>query len=253
MLFTDQMGHNVDISNPQRIVSLVPSITELLYDLGAKDRLIGRTKFCIHPSGEVEHLTVIGGTKNVNIQKVLSLNPDLVIANKEENVKQQIELLKAELPVWVSKVAHFSDSMEMIKQLGSILELKDIAESLITQSLKIIKGLQYRKKHRAVYLIWKDPYMTIGGDTYIHDMMQHLGYQNVFENQTRYPIVTIEMIRKINPDLVLLSSEPFPFKEKHIQEFEKELPESRVKLVDGALFSWYGSRILHKNIFDGVF
>lgn len=248
MLFTDQLGRSSQISNPQRIVSLVPSITELLFDLGVKDNLIGRTKFCIHPSDVIDSITIIGGTKNVDIDKVISLNPDLVIANKEENVKEQIELLQTKVPVWVSNVRNFSTSMDLIAQLGEILDRNDEAESLVARSLKTIESAAHSKMRRAVYLIWKNPYMTIGGDTYIHDMMRHFGYNNLFGVSKRYPVITIDDIQQLNPDVVLLSSEPFPFREKHILELQSQLPESEVQLVDGELYSWYGTRLLHKKI-----
>lgn len=246
MKVIDQIGETVHISNPQRIISLVPSITELLFDLGLEERLIGRTKFCIHPSNSINDVIIIGGTKNVNIEKVIQLRPDLIIANKEENVKEQVESFQAQCPVWISDVTNFSSSMNMIEQLGKIFDRKDEAQSIVNRSLQFITSKKNKTLQKAIYLIWKDPFMTIGGDTYIHDMMHHLGFENVFGNKKRYPVINLSTMKSLQPDVVLLSSEPYPFKAIHVNEIQKYLPHSEVRLADGELFSWYGSRLIHK-------
>jgi ABC-type Fe3+-hydroxamate transport system substrate-binding protein len=233
---------------PQRIISLVPSQTELLYDLVLEERVVGITKFCVHPEVWFRTKARIGGTKNLNIEKVLSLQPDLVIANKEENVKEQVEALAAKLPVWVSDVNNLEDAYEMIASIGSLTNTDPRATELITKIKAGFNELAANAKPvapmRCAYLIWKDPYMTAGGDTFINDMLFRCGLQNVFAHLTRYPSVTLPALQGANCQVVLLSSEPYPFKEKHIAEIEAALPGVKVLLVDGEMFSWYGSRLL---------
>ena len=243
--FTDQLSRKILLSTPpKRIISLVPSITELLYDLGLVENIIGRTKFCVHPKDAVRLVPKIGGTKNVNIERVVGLQPDLIIANKEENQQEQIEQLSEHFPVWISDIANFSEAMQMIKALGIIVEKQQAAHQIITNSVALLKRITPLKKQRAAYLIWQKPYMTIGRDTYIHDMLKHAGYENVFGNQTRYPSFTLAELKARQPEIILLSSEPFPFKQQHINELKLSFPNIPIQLVDGEAFSWYGTRFL---------
>ena len=228
---------------PQRIISLVPSITELLYDLGMLENLVGRTKFCIHPR-EIFTIPKIGGTKKVHIDKVIELQPDLIIANKEENDKEQIEALSLHFPVWISDIANFSEAMDMIKRLGRLLAREKQANKIIDTSTSLHKQLQPTRKLSAAYLIWQKPYMTIGKDTYIHDMLHHVGYENIFGEQTRYPSFTLTELKVRQPEIILLSSEPFPFKQSHVDELALIFPNIPIQLVDGEAFSWYGTRFL---------
>ena len=175
------------------------------------------------------------------------LQPDLILANKEENVKEQIEYLSKKIPVWVSDVEDFQSGCDMIKRIGLITGKEVIANNLITAIVKGFSGLHSlvsTTRTRVAYLIWKDPYMTVGGDTFINNMLAVCGFQNVFATQERYPEVTIEEIRKAGCKALFLSSEPYPFKQKHIDALQKELPGVAIKLVDGEMFSWYGSRML---------
>jgi len=244
-VYIDQLGRKIILPHPpKRIVSLVPSITELLYDLGLFEHIVGRTKFCIHPIETLRIVPKIGGTKNVNFDRVAALKPDLIIANKEENDKTQIEELSQHFPVWISDIANFSEAMEMIEQLGRILAKKAEALKIIEDSTQLLQQLKLQKKQRAAYLIWQNPYITIGKDTYIHDMLHHAGYENVFGEQTRYPIFTLEELQVHQPEVILLSSEPFPFKQKHIEELAVTFPNTSIRLVDGEAFSWYGTRFL---------
>lgn len=241
----DQLGRTIRVDQtPKRIVSLVPSITELLYDLGIGDRVVGRTKFCIHPKGQVQDAAKIGGTKNVNIDRVIALKPDLIIANKEENERGQIEGLSKQFPVWISEITTFSEGLDMIHRLGEIVERQEEANKIVKESQTLMKKIGAKKKRKTVYLIWQKPYMTIGKDTYIHDLLAHTGFENVFGDQTRYPTFTLEELQERQPDIILLSSEPFPFKQKHIDELQEVLPEIPIQLVDGEAFSWYGTRFL---------
>jgi len=241
----DQMGvaHRFE-TRPRRIISLVPSITELICDLGLRDHLVGCTKFCVHPSDLRKAITSVGGTKNLKLSSIHNLDPDLIIANKEENTQDQVEELNKSYSVWISDVSDISDMYELIHSLGQLLDTSKSA-SFITQSLKSILSPNARRLGRAVYLIWRHPYMTVGGDTFISSMMTQVGFENVFADDIRYPEVTLDQIADCKPDYVLLSSEPFPFKEKHLTEVRALLPETNVQLVDGEFFSWYGSRQTH--------
>jgi len=231
----------------QKIISLVPSQTELLYDLGLDDEVIGITKFCVHPEKWFRTKTRIGGTKNINIEKILSLKPDLVIANKEENVKEQIETLQKFTHVYVSDVANLSDAKNMILEVGELVDRQSQADSLISSienNFSKFETISY-EKIPAAYFIWRDPYMAAGGDTFINDMMNHCGFNNIFADQLRYPQINFEEIKTIDCKVLLLSSEPFPFKQKHIDELQPLLPGTKILLVDGEMFSWYGSRLLY--------
>ena len=244
----DQLGRTVTLNNfpPKRIISLVPSQTELLFDLGLDEEVIGITKFCVHPQHWFENKKRVGGTKNINIEKIRSLQPDLILANKEENVKEQIEQLEKIAPVWVSDITTFEDALQMINSIGAITNTTSKAESLIKRITTNFSQLQTTNhKLQTCYLIWRNPYMTIGGDTFINDMLNKCGLQNVFEHLMRYPEITIEQLVAANPQLILLSSEPYPFKEKHVEELQPFFNNTKIILVDGEMFSWYGSRMIH--------
>jgi ABC-type Fe3+-hydroxamate transport system substrate-binding protein len=245
MLFSDQCGRTVELRDtPRRIVSLVPSQTELLYDLGLRDEVCGITRFCIHPEEWFRSKTRVGGTKDVKTALIDELEPDLIIANKEENVKEQIDLLSRKWPVWVSDVNNLDEALLMIREIGRMTDRTKTANELISTISTDFQALKpVNRKPRTAYLIWKDPYMTVGGDTFIHAMMEKCGLENVFGNQTRYPETNPEEIRNSVCEVVLLSSEPYPFREKHIRELHELLPQTKILLTDGELFSWYGSRL----------
>ncbi len=248
--YTDQLKRLVEIpAIPNRIISLVPSQTELLFDLGLEEEVIGITKFCIHPEQWFTTKTRVGGTKNVKIDLIKSLQPDLIIANKEENTKEQIEALEKIAPVWISDIQNMEDALGMIQGIGNITG-KNIAATGLVNTIKNDfdeLSLQIRssnnKKIRTVYLIWKDPYMAAGGDTFIHCLLQLCGFENIFIDTLRYPEITIEELKAKNAELVLLSSEPYPFQQKQVDELQTTLPNARIVLVDGEIFSWYGSRM----------
>lgn len=233
---------------PVRIVSLVPSITALLHSLQLENETVGITKFCIHPNDWFRNKTRIGGTKNVDLAKVTSLQPDLVIANKEENVKDQVDAIAQQFPVLLTDVNNLTDALKMIITIGELTHKEEQANAICKTIESGFKKLDliHQNQHTipTAYLIWKDPYMTVGGDTYIHNMMQHAGFHNVFANKTRYPEVSINDIQQSNCQLLLLSSEPYPFKESHINEWKEQLPGIQVELVNGEMFSWYGSMLM---------
>ena len=240
----DQLGRRLElVSSPHRIVSLVPSQTELLFDLGLADRVVGITKFCVHPNEWFRTKTRVGGTKNLHVEQIAKLKPDLIIANKEENNQEDIERLARDHPVWVSNVNDLGSALEMIRSVAELTgtdSSKLIGE--IERGFSELEPIHHPKK--TLYLIWNDPYMAAGTDTFIHDMMARCGLGNAV-SQGRYPELNEAAIAKLNPELVLLSSEPFPFKEKHMLELRELLPDATIKFVDGELFSWYGSRLKH--------
>ncbi|MDI9363958.1 MAG: helical backbone metal receptor [Flavobacterium sp.] len=242
----DQLGRKHRLENPpKRIVSLVPSQTELLHYLGLKQAVVGITKFCVHPTEWFKTKPKIGGTKNVNIDAVKALQPDIIIANKEENVKEQIEALEAIAPVWVSDINNLEDALAMIEAVGKITNTTPKTEKLIEEVVTRFNQLKTpNHKLKTCYLIWRKPYMTVGGDTYINNMLQYAGFENVFANEKRYPTIIIEQLTKANCNLLFLSSEPYPFKQTHILELQAAMPNTKILLVDGEMFSWYGSRLL---------
>ncbi|MBN8663786.1 MAG: ABC transporter substrate-binding protein [Chitinophagales bacterium] len=244
--FTDQTGYTISLSHvPKRIVSLVPSQTELLYDLGLDECVVGITKFCVHPKTWFRSKQRVGGTKTVKLDAVEALQPDLILANKEENIQEQVEALRNIAPVWTSDISNLAETLDMIQAVGALTDTAATATTILEQINNSFAALSGTTQRKAAYLIWRDPYMTAGGDTFISDMLQYCCCTNVFAHQQRYPAITLEDIRNSGADTVLLSSEPFPFKEKHIAEISAELPGVQVLLVDGEMFSWYGSRLLH--------
>lgn len=225
-----------------KIISLVPSITEALFDLGLTEKeIIGRTKFCIHPQDKVKNVTIIGGTKNINIDKIKALQPDLILANKEENIKEQVEALMAEFKVIVTNVETIEDNYYLLKNLGKILNKEERAQLFNLKIYDILNQSKLENKVKAAYLIWKNPYMTVGSDTFIHKILSEIGFENIFKDQTRYPEITAEDLAEA--DVIMLSSEPFPFKEKHIEELKMVYPDKKIMIVDGEAFSWYGTHI----------
>lgn len=227
-----------------KIISLVPSLTELMVDLGLEKQLVGRTRFCIHPEDKVKNIEIIGGTKNPNIDKIIDMDPDLVIANKEENRKEDVQQLGSHTEVMVTDIASVEDALVEIKRIGNKTDRTQTALSLISKISTTISERPKTPPLRTAYFIWKDPWMSVGRDTYIHDVMNKYGLMNVFEEQDRYPTIDLKNLSSYAPELILLSSEPYPFKNKHIQEIKKHCPDSKVELVNGEWFSWYGSRML---------
>ncbi|TFV96281.1 cobalamin-binding protein [Algoriphagus kandeliae] len=243
MHFTDHLNRRIFLpSPPKRIISLVPSQTELLVDLGLEDRLVGVTKFCVHPDHIRKTKTIIGGTKTYHFDRIDSLNPDLIIGNKEENDQTGIESLAKKYTVWMSDVKGLADTFSLVEDLGKLTETRDKAEELLVQLKQEFKK-PIPKRGTAVYLIWNDPIMTAGADTFIDQMLHCAGFENLIQEK-RYPEISLEDLIELAPDFLLLSSEPFPFKAKHAKEFQQALPNARIEIVDGELFSWYGTRIL---------
>lgn len=247
--FTDQLGNEISINYPpKRIVSIVPSQTELLFDLGLDEEVVGVTKFCIHPIEKFAAKAKVGGTKNLLIEKIRDLKPDLIIGNKEENSKADIELLQQEFPVWMSDIYAFEDALQTIADIGILVNRVPEAAYLNHLINAGFRDLQILAREKGInktvaYLIWKDPYMIAGKNTFINDILQKIGLSNVIQ-QSRYPETSLSQLASYNPQLVFLSSEPYPFRQKHVDEVQLALPNAKVMLVDGEMFSWYGSRLV---------
>lgn len=251
MRFIDQLGNEIILADyPERIISLVPSQTELLYYLELDNRVVGITRFCIRPEDWFKNKNRVGGTKNLHCDKIRELNPDIIIGNKEENEEHQIKELIKEFPVWMSDISTLENALEMILAVG---ELTGKTEKAVFLSKQIQDGfdnlIPSKRQKRVAYLIWRNPYMAAGGNTFINDMLQRCGLINIFKNHKRYPKIYNNDLIKNNPELVFLSSEPYPFKDKHINELKFILPHSKIHLVDGELFSWYGNRLLHAPLY----
>lgn len=248
---TDQCYNTIELQQrPLRIVSLVPSQTELLVDLGLEEHLVGITRFCEFPAGLVDRIPVMGGTKKVVMSRVKEALPDLIICNKEENTKDIVLACQQIAPTYVSDIKNLENAIEMIQDIGKLTGSSFKAKSL-TRSINI--NFNHLEKElsvfkNALYLIWKDPYMTVGGDTFIHDMMKRAGFSNIMEPTTRYPELTLDNMVNLQPDVILFSSEPYTFKNTDIAVFEDafakaELQKPILLQVDGSYFSWYGSRL----------
>lgn len=252
MTFTDQLGNSHTFSSyPKKIISIVPSQTELLYDLGLDDEVIGITKYCVHPKSWLETKSIVGGTKKLDLAKIKALKPDLIIGNKEENEKSQILDLMKEYPVWMSDIKTLEEALNMIELIGEMTGKEKGASRIqndIREQFSLFKLQTLHLKihtNKALYLIWRKPYICAGSNTFINHMIQICGLNNVFSSTPRYPHITTEQIQKADPSLIFLSSEPYPFRTKHIQELQSICPNAKVVLVDGEMFSWYGSRLLY--------
>lgn len=248
MVFKDQLNRTLSFSSyPKRIISLVPSQTELLFHLGLDKKVVGVTKFCIYPTDWKTRKTIVGGTKNLKMDLIKELNPDLIIANKEENDENSLRKLMPIFPVWISDIKRLEDAFQMILSVGRITNSESTSitwTEKIKKQFKILSLLP-KQPRRVAYLIWNNPLMSVNQDTFIHSLLELNQWDNCFKDKlNRYPEITEEELVDSNPELVFLSSEPFPFKDKHIDRFKQLLPESRVVLVNGEYFSWYGSRLV---------
>ena len=244
MVVYDQLNRKVEIPfPPQRIISVVPSQTELLFYMGLTDQVVGITKFCVHPKEWFKGKTIVGGTKKFRFDIIDQLQPDLIIGNKEENYLDGISKLKEKYPVWMSDISSYEDAINMITSLGKIVEREPEAINLITAIEKNFSQLISRKLIRVVYLIWRAPWMAAGNDSFIHSMLSKMSLVNGVE-ELRYPTLSDSQLIELDPELIMLSSEPYPFSTIHIEQLNRLLPKAKIILVDGEMFSWYGSRML---------
>ena len=241
----DQLQRQVSIpAVPKRIISLVPSQTELLAYLGLEEEVVGITKFCVHPADWLNRKTIVGGTKQLNLDVIEELKPDLIIANKEENRQEDITFLAQQYPVWVSDVVTKEDALSMIKMLGEITDTLSKAIDLAGKIEQVFLSIKSFEGQSVLYLIWHKPWMSAGQHTFINSMLKLAGFHNTITSD-RYPVLQDQDILHLHPTLILLSSEPYPFKEKHRQALQEILPSAKIIFVDGEMFSWYGSRLLH--------
>lgn len=246
----DMTGRQVEIKKPvNRIISLVPSQTELLYFLGLGDKIAGQTVFCVHPNESFKKARKVGGTKKVRMEKIHELKPDLIICNKEENTLELVEELSKNYPVWVSDIKTIEDACTMMLSLGNLLEVESAAKQLVEDIKASFSQSKIYKKFTCLYLIWRKPYMTVGGDTFISHVLEKGGFVNICRNASRYPEINEEMLLDLRPELIFLSSEPYPFGEKHIKELQDILPYTKIMQVDGEMFSWYGNRLLNSQAY----
>lgn len=246
-IYKDQLNRPVLINDcPIRIVSLVPSITELLVDLGLEKHLVGITKFCVHPTDLRKRKVVVGGTKSVKLDKIKALNPHLILCNKEENSQEIVHTLEEIAPVHISDINTLEDCYELIKMYGAIFKVNGEADIIIDNIEKERKNLtlKFNSPRSVAYFIWKAPYMVVGSNTFINAMLHEAGFHNVFEDEVRYPEIDLDHPKLKLAETIFLSSEPYPFKDDHILEIKESYPNKEVKIVDGEYFSWYGSRLI---------
>ena len=237
---------------PERIVSLVPSLTEALFAFGVGDRVIGRTRYCTQPPGAVGRVAKVGGTKKVDDGKVLGLEPDLVIAVREENTREDIQRLEeAGAPVFVGAPETVGDAVEMLRELADRVGAPEGAVRAVLGPIERVYGrlcgAEPGRARRVFVPIWKRPYMSVGSDTYVHDVLKTCGGENVCGGYTRYPVLDLEEVEELRPEVVLLPDEPYPFSAEDLEEFYAlDVPAARedsIHLVDGKLLTWYGPRM----------
>lgn len=244
-MFSDQMGYSIATTHPlKRIISLVPSQTELLAELGLSVEIAGITKFCIHPKSWFESKPKVGGTKQFDFELIEALNPDLIIGNKEENYKEGIEKLRTKYPVWMSDILNLNGAVQMIRELSMVVGKERDGERISNLICERFKEIVPASQQTVLYLIWRKPWMVAGTDTFINDMLCRLNLRNII-SASRYPELSSHQLTELNPDLIFLSSEPYPFKEQHRIDLQRICPASRIIFVDGEMFSWYGSRLMY--------
>ncbi len=242
-MIEDDLGRSVPLKGiPQRIVSLCPSQTELLFDLGAGERVVGVTKFCVHPADAVAGKSKIGGTKTVNLERVRALEPDLVLAQREENTREIVETLAQEFPVYVTDVVDVPSALRMLERVAQLVGEAQAGAAMVAEIRGGLAALSPLPNARVLYLIWRDPWMAAGAGTFIDSVLRACGFENALEDE-RYPTLDAERLRALQADSVFLSSEPFPFRDKHREELAREMPGVPIQFVDGEVFSWYGSRM----------
>lgn len=250
-VLTDQIGtEHIFETNPKRIISLVPSQTEFLYELGLESSIVGITKFCVHPFHFKSTKKVVGGTKKVHYEKIRLLQPDIIICNKEENTLEIVEELRKICPVWVTDIKTIEDNFQMITDFGQLFNCRTEAQKwndkLLYALVDFRAFIKEKPFKKVAYFIWKNPYMVAGSGTYINEILQLNHFQNIYaDRESRYPEVELRKLRlEGDPDLVLLSSEPYPFKDEDAFEIGRFTHHAKTIFVDGEMFSWYGSRLL---------
>ncbi len=250
IILTDPIGTaHIVAQTPQRIISLVPSLTELVCDLGLEQRLVGITKFCVHPYRLKSQKTIVGGTKKVNYDKIKALNPDFILANKEENTLEMVGELSEICPVWVTDISTIEDLIQTISDFGQLFNCRTesikLSDKINFAHADFVQFMTGRPIYKTAYFIWKNPFMAAGGNTFIDELLAMNHFENIYRDKGRYPEVRLGRIRlEGDPELVLLSSEPYPFKDEDAFEIGRFTHHAKTVFVDGEMFSWYGSRLL---------
>ena len=253
IVLTDALGDELRLGGPaKRIVSLVPSISESLIELGAGGTLVGITNYCVHPAAAVASIAKVGGTKGFAFDKIAALTPDLIIANKEENRKHHIDKLRESYPVFVTYPRTVGEAIDMVGDLGTLTGTVERAQAFAAAYQEIIsRGPpgQHAAPLRTACLIWRDPWMAAGPGTYMSDLLETVGFQIVFtDDDGRYPETTLEAIIERTPQVIILPDEPYEFAEKDQKDVERVLVEkghrARVVLMDGSYLTWFGTRTL---------
>lgn len=251
---TDAVGRkHAPATGVVRIVSLVPSITELLFALGLQENVVGRTGFCVHPRAQVRRVSKVGGTKTVDVAKIRKLGPTHLVVNIDENPRATVEELMLTVPnVIVTHPIAPEDNLHLYRLIGGIFGREAQAEALCERFAAELAETrafaQALPREQVLYLIWKSPWMTVGRATYISRMLDLVGWDTVPEHaHARYPTIDLkpEVMRHVQQ--VLLSTEPYSFAERHVQQIQEALPvpgRARVALIDGSMTSWYGSRAI---------
>jgi ABC-type Fe3+-hydroxamate transport system substrate-binding protein len=238
----DALGRTLDITRPpERIVSLVPSLTELLYDLGAGARVAACTDYCLYPAFELKSLPRVGGQKDPDLEKLLSLRPDFVVVAKEENLARDVAKLEAAgVPVFVTDVQTVDDALRLPFQLGAALGVpRPTSQALhdgMAAGVEAARRIGPAEPLRALCYVWRDPWIAAGGDTYLSDVLRACGALNVIGDRARYPKVDLKTAQELRPDIVVLPSEPYPFTEADLPSVKNGV------LVDGTVLCWYGPR-----------
>lgn len=243
MEIEDDLGRTLSVVSSNRIISLVPSLTEMLFDLGLESRIVGVTKFCVRPARARRIARAIGGTKQFDFDQIRHLQPDLIIANKEENDKEGIQRLMQDYPVYVSDIYDLKDAFRTIHHIGSMTGCSTSTDRIVDSIQKNFAQVRHIYQGSVLYFIWQSPYMVAASHTFIDHILTWLGFENAAKSLDRYPELSLPAWQELRPDYVFLSSEPYPFRDKHVQDFKAIFPHAEILLVDGEMFSWYGSRL----------
>lgn len=240
----DHLGRSVQYGfPPKKIICLCPGITETLYSLNLENEIAGRTRYCIFPADKIEKATVVGGTKEIDETAIRKLNPDLIIVEKEENTKEIVEILENDFPVFCAEVQSINDAYRMIGDMAALTDREQEGKQLIATIKKEFSSLPKMNGKRAAYIIWRNPYMAAGKNTYINSLLEEMGFENPFAGlEGRYPVIEEKDFQKADLDYIFLASEPFPFKEKHKKEFSDMAPQAKITIIDGEMF-WYGAKM----------
>lgn len=240
---TDHLGRSVQVpKKPTRIISICPAITSTIFEFGAGETVVGRTEYCIFPKDKVEQVSIVGGTKQVDFERIRELNPDLIVAEKEENTKVIVNTLAKEFPVFVFEVQSIEQNERFIRDVGELVDKQEEAADMLEKVQTPFAKLPKLAGKKAAYMIWQEPYMVVGHHTFINSVLAAMELKNPFIDQkSRYPIIQFDQLKAANLDYLLLASEPFHFTEEHRDAFQAQLPNTKVLNVDGEMF-WYGSQ-----------